>query len=369
MNKQPGTLGIREFIAIAVLMVGAKATEDTPAFLYSQLQNASWMIPILSVGMICLPIYLLLKTMSVFQDKNLFSVIQKLFGKYIGFVVCLLILFISSYAITFDTRSYTNIIRSYYFTTTPHIIIYAVLMFTCAYGAKKGIQNVGSVSYLIVFFSILSLYLALLISTQESNLNSIFPIWGPGKMEIVKNSSLNLTIFAEFFILAMLRPYMSSTKEFKRGTWIALFYIAIQISVAVFIYICMFDISLSGMDYPFHSAIRYISLGTYLPNIEIIFFILWVMSAFIRFAAFLYINALMFGQIFKIKDYEYLIPSLATIYLLIGIIPETPIAVSLELKPLLRIVAGPTFSAISIMLWLVALLKGEFKHAKNKNSL
>ena len=46
------------------------------------------------------------------------------------------------------------------------------------------------------------------------------------------------------------------------------------------------------------------------------------MAAFIRFAAFLYICALMFGHLFKIKDFEYLIPSLATIYLLIGIIPE-----------------------------------------------
>ncbi len=56
------------------------------------------------------------------------------------------------------------------------------------------------------------------------------------------------------------------------------------------------------------------------------------MAAFIRFAAFIYINALMFGHLFKIKDFEFLIPSLATIYLLIGMIPESPIDVSLVFK-------------------------------------
>jgi spore germination protein KB len=369
MNKQPGKLGIREYIAIAVLMIGAKATEDTPSLLYNQVQNAAWMIPIISVAMVCLPIFLLLKTMSVFKDKNLFTVIQNLFGKYIGFFVCLFIWFMSSYAMTFDTRTYTNIIRTNYFTTTPNLVIYAVLMFTCAYCAKKGIQNIGSVSYLLVIIAVLSLYLALLISTQEGTVASIFPIWGPGKLEIVKNSTLNLSIFAEFFILTMLKPYMSSNKEFKNGTWIALFYIAFQISAALFTYICMFDTSLKGIDYPFHNAIRFISLGTYLPNIEIIFFVLWVISAFIRFTAFLYINALMFGHIFKIKDFEFIIPSLATLYLLIGMVPEAPIDVTLVLKPMIRAISGPTFCAISIMLWLVALLKGEFKHAKNKNSL
>ena len=59
-----------------------------------------------------------------------------------------------------------------------------------------------------------------------------------------------------------------------------------------------------------------------------------VMAAFIRFSAFLYLNALMFGHLFKIKDFEFLIPSLATIYLLIGIIPETPFDVSLGFEPI-----------------------------------
>ena len=53
-----------------------------------------------------------------------------------------------------------------------------------------------------------------------------------------------------------------------------------------------------------------------------------MLGAFIRFAAFLYINAMMFGHLFKIKDFEFLIPSLATIYLLIGMIPESPIDVA-----------------------------------------
>ena len=123
------------------------------------------------------------------------------------------------------------------------------------------------------------------------------------------------------------------------------------------------------MAYPFHTAIRYISFGTFLGNIEIFFFPIWLLAAFIRFAAIIYIGALMFGHLFKIKDFEFLIPSLATIYLLIGMIPESPIDVSLIFKAKIQFIAGPTFTAISILLWLVALFKGEFKHAKNKNSM
>jgi spore germination protein KB len=369
MKQQTNKIGVREYVSIAVLMVGSKATEDTPAHLYSQVQNAAWMIPLISAGVFFIPLYLLIKTMSLYEEKDLFSVIKNILGKYLGFLVCLVIFIINSFAVSFDTRAYTNIIRAFYFTTTPTLIIYAILMFICAYGAKKGLQHIGSVSYLIVFYAVLSLYIALWLGTKHANINSMFPLWGPGAFSIMKEGAQKVTIFADFFLLTMVVPYLTSNKAFKKGTWFSFILICIQISIAILIFVCMFDESLGGVAYPFHTLIRYISLGQYIPNVEIIFFIIWIMAAFIRFTAFLYINALMFGHLFKIKDFEYLIPSLATIYLMVGSIPEAPIDVSLQFKPIILSTAGPIFAGISILLWLVALIKGEFKHAKNKNTM
>ena len=154
MENQPGKLGIREYTAIAIFMTSAKLTDDTVALIYNQLQNATWMLPLVSGGIFFVPLFLLLKTLTLYKNKNLFTVIQKLLGKYIGFVVCLLIFVISSTALSFDSRAYVNIIRSFYFTTTPHVILYAILMSVCAYGAKKGIQHIGSVSWMLFFYSI-----------------------------------------------------------------------------------------------------------------------------------------------------------------------------------------------------------------------
>lgn len=369
MKQQPGKLGIREYIAIFILMIGTKATEDTPASFYSQIQNSAWMIPILSGVIFMIPLFLLLKTMSLFQGKNLFEVIQKLFGKYIGFIVCLSIFFITSSAISADTRTYTNIIKTFYFTTTPNVIIYALLMFVCVYGAKKGIIHIGSVAYLVVFYAVITLVIAFLLSLQDSYIQAIFPIWGTGKLELLKESTLRLNLYADLIIAALLIPDMKSNKDFRKGTWLTFIYVIILLSISTFVYVCLFDRSLASIGYPFHTLIRHISFGTFLGNIEILFLPVWLMGTFIRFSAFLYINALMFGKTFKIKEFEYLIPALATVYLLIGMIPETPIEVALEFKRIVRDIAGPTLASIPILLWLVALLKGEFKHAKKKDSM
>ena len=201
----------------------------------------SWMLPIVSGGIFFVPLFLLLKTLTLYKNKNLFTVIQQLLGKYIGFIVCLLIFVISSTAISFDSRAYVNIIRSFYFTTTPNVIIYAILMSVCAYGAKKGIQHIGSVSWLLFFYSIVSLIIALLLCLKDSTFQSIFPIWGPGKLEILKQSSLKTSLFADFFLLTLLIPYLTSIKDFRKGTWISYVFSMILISGAFMIYIVLFD--------------------------------------------------------------------------------------------------------------------------------
>ena len=91
-QNQEQQLGLKEYTAIAIFMIGIKANEDTPTLLYNEAINASWMIPILSGVMFSIPLLLLIKTLSLNKDMNLFAVIQKSFGKYAGALICLLLL-------------------------------------------------------------------------------------------------------------------------------------------------------------------------------------------------------------------------------------------------------------------------------------
>ncbi|WP_394237873.1 GerAB/ArcD/ProY family transporter [Niallia oryzisoli] len=367
--KQHEKVGIRDYTSIVILMMGTKATENTPSAFYNDVQSAAWMIPLISAGFFLIPLFLLLKTFSVFQGKDLFVVVKKLLGKYIGFFVLLYLFIISSLAVSFDTRMYSDIIHSFYFRRTPLVVVYIIFLLVCVYGAKKGIQHIGSVSYIMVWYIIFSFVLAMILSIMDSNIRSIYPILGSGIPDIIKSSIPGTTLFADLVLLTVLLSSMSSFKDFAKGTWIAFILTAIHISAAAFIFICLFDRSLGGLGYPFHTAIRYFSFGNFLTNVETLFFPIWLMAAFIRFAALLYICTKLFAHIFHIKEAGYLIPALATIYLLTGMIPETPLDVALVFKAKIRLIAGPTFAAISLLLWTVALLKGEFNYAKHKKGM
>jgi spore germination protein KB len=370
MKDVKGKVGMRELIALILLMIGTKLSDDTPSLLFDKVKNAAWMVPILSGAIMAIPTYLLLKTMSLYKNKNLIDVMKDLFGKYITFFLCFMLFIVAVYEVTTDTRNYVNIISTMYFTNTPPLIIYTILMVICAYGAKRGIQHISSVAWMMIYYIKAMLLLVFILAMQDSTLAAVFPFWGTGKLAVLKESSLNLTLFADILFLALLLPYMSSQKEFKKGTWIAYVITGVEISVALLLYELMFDYeSVSTISYPFHEVIRYISLGRFFTNIETLFFPIWLVAMFIRFAAYLYICAIIFGQLFKIKDFEYIIPSLAAVFLLIGMYPQSPAFTTFVLRENLHTYSSPLMVILPIFIWLVALIKGEFRHGQKKNSM
>ena len=91
---------------------------------------------------------------------------------------------------------------------------------------KKGSSISARLLTLSIYLSVFSLWFALALSTQESTLQAIFPIWGPGKLEILKQSSQKVTLFADFFLFTMFIPFLTSIKEYKKGTWFAFVYVS-----------------------------------------------------------------------------------------------------------------------------------------------
>ncbi|MCA1029778.1 spore germination protein [Bacillus timonensis] len=367
MKQQTDKLGIREFVAIILLMFGVKLTDDTPAILYDSVQNAAWMVPLISTSIIIIPLYLYLKVLTTYNDKNLHDINLHLFGKYIGNVISLSFWVLGTAAIVIDTRVYVDIIGTLYFTRTPTIVIYGLLMLVCAYSAQKGIQNIGSVAWMVIVYVKITLLLAMILTLIDGNLYAIFPILGPGTWEIVKEGSLKISIFGDILYLGLFLPLMRSKKDFSKGTWIALTIVTIELSASLLIFVMLFDYpSVEMLNYPFHTTIRYISIGDFLTNIETFFFPFWLIATFIRFSTYVYLTSVLFSNIFQVNKFEFVVPAIATIVVLLGNIPETPTFTMYKLRENLLHFFSPLFIGFPLLLWLTALLKGEFKHAKKQ---
>lgn len=365
MEQQTGKIGIREYVAIVILVIGTKMADDTPAILYEKLYNSAWMTPIITGILAVIPIYFLLKILSHYPSKSLMDVMQKILGKPIGYAFVFILWIVGSLAVIIDSAIYTDIIGTMYFTRTPTIVLYTILMGVSAYGAQKGLEQIGSVAISVITYIKFSLLIALILTFSHGQVEFLFPIFGPGKWEIVKESSLKLSIFGDFLYIGAIAPFLKSAKDFKKGTWISLIILIIEIPIALAAYLFLFDYeSVKLLNYPFHETIRYISVG-FLSNLETFFFPFWLIATFIRFSIYLYLSATIFGWLFKIKTFEHIIPALATLFVFIGMIPETPTFSIFQIREKVLNIVTPFFFFLPLLLWMIAKLKGDFKNEKN----
>src|SRR5690606_15495399 len=228
-------------VAIVILSVGTKLSDDTPAILFSGLHNSAWMAPII-IGIISIfPVYFLIKLAAIYQAKSLAVIIKHLFGKYICFITLFFLWVIGFTALTVDSAIYTDIIGTMYFTRTPTLIIYSILMGVCAYGSKKGLEKIGSAAWSVIGWIKISLLCAIVIMIFQGQKAFLFPMFGPGKWEILKESSVKVSIYGDILYLGLIFPYLKSKHELRRGTWIALAIITIELSIAITAYIFLFD--------------------------------------------------------------------------------------------------------------------------------
>ncbi|SHG24957.1 GerAB/ArcD/ProY family transporter [Ornithinibacillus halophilus] len=366
MQQSQEKIGIREYIAIITIMIATKVTDDTPILFFDTLDTAGWIAPFFNALIVVIPLIFLMKVVTRY-NKGLIEIIDGLFGKYLGFLLLFIIWFISISALIIDTAIYTDIIGTMYFIRTPTIIIYGLIMAVCAYGAKRGFAQIGSAAWVVYPYLQVSLLFVFILTLSDSNLSFIHPIFGPGPIEIVKESTFTLSIYADFLYLFLIVPFIKDIHVFKKGTWAGFIIVIINVGIAFLLFLLLFDYqSLKMVNYPFHEVIRYIDTG-FLTNMESFFLPFWAIASFIRFTVYIWINALLFGHLFKIKQFEYVIPSIATLIVFIGILPESPTYAIFELRKTLFQFTTPIFFFLPILIWIVAKLKGDFSNDDNNN--
>ena len=368
MKQSEGKIGIRELMAIIMLSVGTKLTDDTPSILYSTAKNSAWMSMLLIGIVSIIPVFFLVKVFSVHKDKNLHQLNIHLFGKFVGNMVSFGLLLFGFTALVLDSATYADIISTMYFTKTPFLPIYLILLIVCGYGAKRGIEHIGSTAWLTIFYLKITLFIALLISFLQGEFKMIYPLWGPGIGEIVKTAGRNISVFADFYYLGLIAPLVSSYKSFKKGTLLAYLIVAIELVIPLIIFVMIFDFtSIEIMQYPFHEMILYISLG-FLTNVETIFLPFWLIASFIRFSFYLYLVVLLFGGIFKIKEFEFLIPVIVVLVLFSGLAPKYGEFTIPHLREFFLTTLSPIFFGLPCLMLFIAKVRGDFKHEAAKES-
>lgn len=316
-------VGFREFFAITVIAVSSKSTDMSTVFLFRDGLNAAWMIVIGSFLLIIPSLLLLNYVLKKYQSKNLLEITQLTLGKPLAFVIALIMLCFTFIITATDSRSYMTQLATINFPNTPLFILYLCFLGICMWAAKKGWEAIGSIAWAILPYLLIAISFLFLLMIKEENLLRMFPLFGAGKWEVAKASWNYTSLYGESFIFAMMYPFVKSHQTYTRSLYSALLFSVFIMAFMYLSYVWMFDFrSIEKITYPFNEAIRFVSLGRTITNIDTFFITFWLIGVFVKFTVNIYIVSKIFGFVFSIKEFEYTIIPITLLMLVIAMIPE-----------------------------------------------
>lgn len=357
------TLRASEMFTIIGLLVGTKLTDTTATLFAQKSQNALWLTSIISFLVILPSFLLLLYLLKKFQDKNLITLMESLMGTVIGKIFGILI-FISSFLLMgLDSRSYVEQLKLLYFPGSPSHVLFFIFLCVIFFGAKKGLEVIGFTSKMSFPFILASVFLLAFLIIREVVWQRIFPIFGAGLSTVLTEGVLKGSIFSEFFLLTIAYTSFKETRQFRIGTFLGMYFVIFKIIFFFIVYATVFDYnSIEKASFPFHDITQYVQLGEYFTNIETFFMVFWLLAGFLRFIIYIYLITWIFGAVFNISEFEPLLLPIAFITLLIGMIADNSIVNELVFRDTLLNYVTPLYVIFPIILWVVALLKGDLKN-------
>lgn len=359
-EKNDEKLGTRELIGIIMVLLILKSTDTTPTLMFRAGYSAGWIIPIISGLLVIIPLLCTISILKAYREKGFIEVLFHLFGKYIGAAAGMVLFYIIFAALFINTRSYTGILSSLYFTRTPVNVLYAGIVIASCYIAYLGIHAIGRTAWIFIPVLQLVTFLIVFVAQKRINLYFIFPAAGSGGIELFKAGLVNVTTWGDIFYLAVIFPMVRGHGEFRRANLIGYSISVIEFVIMMFVYIITFGYpTISYINYPMHALARYVRFGDYFTHPEAFFLGFWIISAVVRFSAQLYFSAVTLGHTLKIKGYRQLLFPLAAGSMALGLLPENFITNVFIIRKELFEWTWPLVLMLPVLMWITGKIRGD----------
>ncbi len=353
----------KELIGLIIIIIVIQVTDATPSLLFKTGLNATWMYPFVWGIMLILPLKALFSLLKQYKNKNFIEIVYILAGKYIGLIVGMMLFIILFTSAVVNSRSYTQIVKVTAFPSTPEFAIQSVAILSAYFVASRGFEVITRVSWIMLPYIKLGLLFLVVFVFPKTVWEFIFPLQGPGILEIIKTGIQNFSIIGEYLILAVAFPLVRSYDDYVRANVIGFGIAIFEMAFILIFYLAIYDyVGLQKIAFPLQETARLIEIGEFISNFEGPILAIWIIAGIIRYAFYIYAIAAIFGYTIKIKKIDPLLLSFSSLIIIIGMMPKNIIETTVIIrKNILLSNSWIFFLSVPILLWGIEHWKGEYK--------
>ncbi|WP_088104189.1 GerAB/ArcD/ProY family transporter [Halalkalibacter urbisdiaboli] len=271
-------------IAIIINIVYAKSIGVTQGILARQAGGDMWLITIFSTILGLGVMWLMVKIIKRYPDKNIFEHMNVLTGKWgeklIG--LCIFIFFLGAFGTVMITVVYH--LHDFFLPDLPIYIFVVLIVGVGIYGIMKGVEVISRLALLGVFSIIILNILLLLGSLDYFTIREFFPVLRNGffnAVEVTKHHNADWAM--AIFMVAILLPMVKEKEKWTKSSRVAMIYSGLLILMWPILEVGVLSPELTGQYLvSCMQMARSAEIGLFIHRYELIMVIFFAMSALIQ---------------------------------------------------------------------------------------
>jgi spore germination protein KB len=289
-------------------------------------QNDLWLTGILAALTGWVTVYTVTRLHELYPGQTVVQYSEQILGKIPGKVIGLAYITLNLHATGGITRQYAEFVTGNFLFKTPLLIIMGSLLLLSAIAVRGGVETLGRSTVIFLPAFIFPVFFLLLL-LPDLDAKAIFPVLNHGVTPIIKGSFSMMGWMNELFLMTFLLPSVTDPEKGRKWGYISMISIVLFLTYSSLITLFLLGPNLGSRVYPILIAFRYVSVGSFLENLDSLLLAMWVVGNFLQGGIFLYASTLSFAQCFQLADYRPIVFPLALLSLIIGIwdLPNFPV--------------------------------------------
>ncbi len=319
----------------------------------------SW-ISLLLAAVFSVPIILLYaRIIKLYPEKDLFEIIEILFGKIPGKIIIILISWYSLHLCALVLRNFSEFIQIATMPETPQLPIMIAMILVVVYMAKSGIETLGKWSIITFFILISVLLLTILSSLMKMDYTNILPFMEHDFKDIAAGAfQLYSFPFAETVMFLCLANALK-----KESSPYKLYIYALILSTIILLLVMLRNLFVLGMGMVSASyfasfvAVRLINIADFLAGMEGFISMNFILAGIIKITVCLIAASKGTARLFGIKNYRQLLLPVSLLAVALSSIVYKNLMEMFDFLRFYAYYAIPFQGIIPLAIWIVAEIK------------
>ena len=319
----------------------------------------SWASLLLGMAFACPVLLVYARIIRLFPEKDLFAIIEILFGKIAGKIIILLMVWYAIHLGALVLRNFSEFIEIALMPETPQLPIAIAMILVVSYMAKSGIKTMGKWSIVMLPAIVLVLIITLLFSLNKMDFENILPFLehdfgtiSTGAFQLFSYPYAESVLF-----LCLAGAIRKNDNPYKLNIY------ALVISTAILLLVLLRNLFILGPAmvgssyFPSFVAVRVIKVADYLTRMEGFIAMNFILAGIIKITVCLMAAAKGASALFGIRNHKQLVLPVSLLIVALSAIIYKNAMEMFNFIPIYKYYAAPFQIIIPLIIWIAAEIK------------